>query len=139
MSSPILHEIELTTEYGEKIRLAYEETGDILEIVFVGVKATSAVELNDNIVLRFNREQKRAAGLTLLDFSALALPTELGVRSFALSGIDALPQELREVVVRIITTPPVNRFLKVTIFQASAGDQIPLAYIESPRELALAT
>ena len=95
------------TKDGQRIRLAYEEVGDILEIVFEGVEATCAIELTDNIVLRFHREQGRAAGLTLLDFSVLASPTELGVRSFALTGLDNLPEELREKVVRIITTPPV--------------------------------
>ncbi len=109
--------------------------GDILEIVFGDVKATCAVELTDNIALRFHREQARAAGLTILDFSILASPTEFGVRSFALTGLDDLPEELRETVARIITTPPVNLFLKVTTFYASPANQIPLTYVEGPSEL----
>jgi len=137
MSELTLHETELMTKNGQRIRLAYEEVGDILEIVFDGVTATCAVELTDNIVLRFHRQQARAAGLTLLDFSVLASPTELGVRSFALTGLDSLPEELREIVVRIITTPPVNQFLKVTTFYASPTEQVPLTYVESPRDLAL--
>ena len=137
MSELTLHETELMTKNGQRIRLAYEEVGDILEIVFDGVTATCAVELTDNIVLRFHRQQGRAAGLTLLDFSVLASPTELGVRSFALTGLDSLPEELREIVVRIITTPPVNQFLKVTTFYASPTEQVPLTYVESPRDLAL--
>lgn len=137
MSEFSLHEIEVTTKNGRRIRLAYEEEGDILEIVFDGVEATCAVELTDNIVLRFHSQQRRAAGLTLLDFSVLASPTELGARSFALTGLDNLPEELREIVVQIITTPPVSQFLKVTTFYASPGEQVPLTYVESPRELAL--
>lgn len=137
MSELTLYETELMTKDGQRIYLAYEEVGDILEVVFDGVEATCAVELTDNIVLRFHRQQGRAAGLTLLDFSVLASPTELGVRSFALTGLDNLPEELREMVVRIITTPPVNQFLKVTTFYASPGEQVPLTYVESPRELAL--
>ena len=137
MSDLTLHETELMTKDGQRIHLAYEEVGDILEIVFDGVEATCAVELTDNIVLRFHHQQGRAAGLTLLDFSVLASPTELGVRSFALTGLDNLPEELREIVVRIITTPPVSQFLKVTTFCASPGRQVPLAYVESPRESAL--
>lgn len=137
MSELILHETELVTEDGRKVRLVYEEVGDILEIVFDGVEATSAIELTDNIVLRFHREQERAAGLTFLDFSVLASPAELGVRSFALSGLEDLPEELRATVARIITTPPVNQFLKVTTFFASPTDQVPLAYVQSPSELAL--
>lgn len=137
MSELSLREIELITEDGQRIRLGYEEVGDILEVVFDGVEATCAVELTDNIVLRFDRQQGQAAGLTILDFSVLASPTELGVRSFALTGLDTLPEELREMVIRIITTPPVNQFLKVTTFYVSPTEQVPLTYVESPRELAL--
>ena len=67
MSSEIrLQEMEITTESDQKIHLAYEETGDVLEIVFDDIEATCAVELTDNILLRFHREQGRAAGLTFL-------------------------------------------------------------------------
>jgi len=137
MSELRLHETELVTTDGQKIRLAYEEVGDILEIVFGDVESTCAVELTDNIVLRFHREQGRAAGLTILDFSILATPMELGVRSFALTGLDDLPEELRDMVARIITRPPVNQFLKVTTFYASPANQIPLTYVEGPSELVL--
>ncbi len=138
MSELRLHETELFTKDGQRIHLAYEEVGDILEIVFDDVEATCAVELTDNIVLRFHREQGRAAGLTILDFSILTSPAELGVRSFPLTGLDDLPEELREMVVCIITTPPVNQFLKVTTFYASPADRVPLTYVESPGELVMA-
>jgi len=133
-----LHETELVTTDGQRIHLAYEEVSDILEIVFGDVEATCAVELTDNIVLRFHREQVRAAGLIILDFSILASPTEFGVRSFALTGLNDLPEELRETGARIITTPPVNQFLKVTTFYASPANQIPLTYVEGPSKLVLA-
>ena len=138
MNELCLHETELITRDGHRICLAYEEVGDILEIVFDDVKATCAVELTDNVVLRFHRQQGRAAGLTILDFSILASPTELGVRSFALTGLDDLPEALRETVARIITTPPINQFLKVTTFCPSYAKQVPLTYVESVREMALA-
>ena len=137
MSELRLHETELMTKDGQRIHLAYEEVGDILEIVFGDVEATCAIELTDNIVLRFHREQGRAAGLTILGFSILTSPTELGARSFALTGLDDLPEELRETVVRIITAPPVNQFLKVTTFYASPADQVPLTYVEGPSELVM--
>ncbi len=137
MSKLRLHETEFATKDGQRIYLAYEEMGDILEIVFDNVEATCAIELTDNIVLRFHREQGRAAGLTILDFSILASPTEFGVRSFALTGLNDLPQELREMIARIITTPPVNQFLKVTTFYASPAKQVPLTYVEGPSKLVL--
>jgi len=128
-----LQEMEITTEDGQKIHLAYEEAGDILEIVFDDIEATCAVELTDNILLRFHREQGRAVGLTILDFSVLVSPSELGPRSFALTGLDNLPDDLRETVARIITSSPVNRFLKVSTFHSLSAQSIPLTYVESPR------
>jgi hypothetical protein len=128
-----LQEMEITTESGQRIHLAYEETGDVLEIVFDDVEATCAVELTDNILLRFHREQGRAAGLTILDFSVLVSPSELGPRSFALTGLDNLPDDLRETVAQIITTSPVNRFLKVSTFHSVSAQPIPLTYVEGPR------
>ena len=128
----MIQEMEITTENGRPIHLAYDETGDILEIVFDDVEATCAVELTDNILLRFHRELGQAAGLTILDFSVLASPSELGPRSFALTGLEHLPDDLREMVARIITTAPVNRFLKVSIFDSFSVHPIPLTYIESP-------
>ncbi|GAB4433302.1 MAG: hypothetical protein Kow0031_14870 [Anaerolineae bacterium] len=62
---------------------SYDKEADVLYISFSpGEKATSAVELNDNILLRFNRAEQRAIGLTLMDFSVLVQLTNLGPRSF---------------------------------------------------------
>ena len=131
MNRKTVQESELA-ENGQSIRLAYDEDGDVLEILFAGVEATCAVELTDNILLRFNRESGRAAGLTILDFSVLVSPSELGPRSFALTGLEPLPDDLREMVGRIITTTPVNRFLKVSIFDSFSVHPIPLTYVASP-------
>jgi hypothetical protein len=123
---------------GQRIHLAYDEIGDVLEIVFEGVQATCAIELTDNILLRFHRELGQAAGLTILDFSILASPTELGPRSFAITGLENMPGDLRETVARIITTAPINRFLKVSTFYSLPAEPIPLTYVENPRALAFA-
>ena len=50
----------------------YDKEADIMYISFAsGEKATTAVELNKNILLRLNRSEKRVVGLTLMDFSVL--------------------------------------------------------------------
>ncbi len=92
---------------------SYDKKVDVLYISFSpGEKATTAVELKDNILLRFNRAEKRAIGLTLMDFSVLVQLTNLGPRSFPLSGLSELESDWREIVVEIITRPPVNQILK---------------------------
>jgi len=121
---------------GQVIRFAYDEEGDILEIAFDSVQATCAIELTDDILLRFNLEREQAAGLTILDFSTLTSSTEIGPRSFPLTGLTDLPEELRRTVVKILTSPPVNRFLKLTCYSPTPTERIPLTYVVRPPALA---
>ncbi|MCB0060862.1 MAG: hypothetical protein KDE19_02060 [Caldilineaceae bacterium] len=76
--------------------------------------ATNAVELADPIILRYNRETGLAMSLSILTFSKVVEKTTVGPRSFRLSGLDRLPEPLRELVSNLITTPPVSTFLKVS-------------------------
>ncbi len=111
----------------------YDQDADVLYISFApGEKATTAVELNDNILLRFNRAEKRAIGLTLMDFSVLIQLTKVGPRSFPLSGLDDLEPDWQELVIDLITSPPVNQILKVSSFTPSLTSSIPVAFVERP-------
>ena len=102
-----------------------------------GEKATTAVELNDNILLRFNRAEKRAIGLTLMDFSVLVQLTNFGPRSFPLSGLSELETDWQDTVVEIITKPPVNQILKVSVYTPSLAEAVPIALVEKlPASLA---
>ena len=90
---------------------SYDKEADVLYISFSpGEKATAAVELNDNILLRFNRAQKRAVGLTLMDFSVLVQMAEFGPRSFPLSGLGELEPEWRESVMDVTAIPATVTF-----------------------------
>jgi hypothetical protein len=97
-----------------------------------GEKATTAVELNDNILLRFNHAEKRAIGLTLMDFSVLVQLAELGPRSFPLSGLSELEPEWQETVIGIITRPPVSHILQISTYTPSLGETIPITSVEKP-------
>jgi uncharacterized protein YuzE len=110
---------------------SYDKEADVLYVSFSpGEKATTAVELNDNMLLRFNQAEKRAVGLTLMDFSVLVQLTHLGPRSFPLSGLKDLEPGWREVVIEIITKPPVNQILKVSTYTPSLAKSIPIASVE---------
>jgi uncharacterized protein YuzE len=112
---------------------SYDKEVDVLYISFSpGERATTAVELNDNILLRFNRAEKRAIGLTLMDFSVLVQLTNLGPRSFPLSGLDELEPEWQDVVVEIITSPPVNQVLRVSLYTPSLTETVPVTLVERP-------
>jgi len=109
----------------------YDKEADVLYISFSpGEKATAAVELNDNILLRFNRKEKRAIGLTLMDFSVLVQLTNLGPRSFPLNGLNELEQDWQDTVIEIITRPPVAQILNVSVYTPSLGESVPIALVE---------
>ena len=116
-----------------EIAYSYDEEVDVLYISFSpGEKATTGVEVNDNILLRFNRAEKRAIGLTLMDFSVLVQLTELGPRSFPLNGLNDLEPDWQETVIDIITKPPVSQVLKVSVYTPSLSEAVPVALVERP-------
>jgi hypothetical protein len=138
MNKPGFNKTEITADDGTPVRMDYDEEADILEIFFGENEPATGVELTDYIVLRFNQQSRRAVSLTLLHFSVLTERTEYGPRSFSLSKLDELPPELRENVLRLVTSTPVSQFLKLSYFQASPTKQIPFTYVESRPLLAQA-
>ena len=111
----------------------YDKEADVLYISFSpGEKPTAAVELNPNILLRFNRAEKRAIGLTLMDFSVLVQLTKLGPRNFPLTGLKELEPEWQETVIEIITSTPVNQILKVSTYAPSPAETVPITFVEKP-------
>lgn len=118
------------------LRYDYDQEADVLYISFApGEKASTAVELNENILLRFNRAEKRAIGLTLMDFSVLVQLTRLGPRTFPLSGLADLEPEWQDMVIDLITSSPVDQVLKVSTYTPSFSETIPVAIVERPRVL----
>ena len=111
----------------------YNQEMDIMYISFSpGERATTAVELNDNVLLRLNRDERRAVGLTLMDFSVLAQSTKFGPRYFPLAGLADLEEEWQEMVMEIITRPPVSLVLKVSAYALSPLETIPITAVERP-------
>ena len=109
----------------------YDQEADVLYISFApGEKASTAVELNDNILLRFNRAEKRAMGLTLMDFSVLVQLTRFGPRTFPLSGLADLELDWQDMVIDIITSSPVDQVLRVLTYTPTFSEAIPVAAIE---------
>ena len=97
-----------------------------------GETPTAAVELHDNILLRFNLTEKRAVGLTLMDFSVLVQMTQLEPRSFPLSGLKDLEPEWQGIVTEIITKPPVHQILHVSSYMPSMAEVVPITSVEKP-------
>lgn len=103
---------------GTLVRMVYEEEEtDILKLLFGENVSGTGIELTDHIILRLNLQTGRALSLTFLHFSILAQQTEYGPRSFSLDKIEQLPEEMRELVLRILTSLPVSQFLKLSQLQ----------------------
>ena len=115
----------------DRIKWLYDEDGDILEIFFGKNEPAIDIELTDHILLRLNPQNRCAVSLTFLHFSILAERTEYGPRSYPLDKLEELPEDLRELAVRAITTAPVNQFLKVSLFQESPTKCVPMTYVEN--------
>ncbi len=125
------HKAEITANDGTRVRLAYDQDADLMEIFFGENEPATGVELTDYIILRLNMHKRRAVSLTLLHFSILTELTEYGPRSYPLEQLDEVSEDLRQIVLQLIISMPVRQFLKVSHFQASPTERIPFTYVES--------
>ena len=66
----------------------------------------------------------------LMDFSVLVQITNLGPRSFPLTGLSELEPDWEDTVIEIIAKPPVSRILKVSVYTPSLVESVPIALVE---------
>ena len=116
----------------------YDETSDTLYISFAPGEAATGIELTDHILLRVNKRERCAIGLTLLDYSILAQTTDIGPRSFPLTGLDELSDDLREMVLDILLHPPVRDILSLLAYTPSLAETIPIISLQ-PLSVAAST
>jgi uncharacterized protein YuzE len=116
----------------------YDEASDTLYISFAPGEAATGIELTDHILLRVNKRERRAIGLTLLDYSILAQTTDIGPRSFPLTGLDELSNDLREMVLDILLHPPVRDILSLLAYTPSLAETIPIISLQ-PLSVAAST
>jgi uncharacterized protein YuzE len=111
--------------------IKYDEMSDTLYVSFAPGETATGVELNEHILLRVNKDERRAIGLTIFDYSILAQPTELGLRSLPLDGLNELSPDLRELALEILQSSPVQDFLSLSAFTPSAIEAIPIASLKT--------
>lgn len=111
----------------------YDETSDTLYISFVpDVKATG-IELNEHILLRIDKESRRAVGITFLNYSILIQKADFGPRSFPLTGLTKLSDETREMVMGILESTPVKEILSLSTYTPSFSEAIPITLLHLPQ------
>ncbi len=108
----------------------YDEVSDTLYISFEPKVKATGVELNDHILLRIDKQEGKAVGLTFFEYSLLAQKTEIGFRSFPLTGLAELSDDLRELVLDILQHPPVNHILSLSAYTPSIAETIPITSFE---------
>jgi hypothetical protein len=109
----------------------YDEMSDTLNISFSPGEKATGIELHESILLRINKRERRAVGLSIFDYSYLAQETETGMRSLPLTGLAALSEELRVMVIDILLRPPVKDFLTVSTYTPSLAESMPIASLQS--------
>ncbi len=108
----------------------YDEASDSLYISFAPGENATGIELNEHLLLRVNKAERRAVGLTIFDYSVLAQPTESGLRSLPLDGLRALSDATRELVLGILQTSPVKDVLSLSTYTSPAIEAIPIASLQ---------
>ena len=103
----------------------YDEVSDTLYVSFIPGEKATGIELNEHILLRINKAERKAVGLTFFEYSLLAQRTEMG-----LTGLDQLPEELREMVLDILAHPPVSDILSLLAHTPSLTETIPVTSLQ---------
>jgi uncharacterized protein YuzE len=118
--------------------IRYDEPSDTLHVLFGGGGSATGLELNENILLRVDKAARVAVGLTVFNYSLLAQRTEMGPRSFELTGLADLSEDLRELALALLLTEPVSEFLSVSAYSSAAdlGHPVPITSIQTDRVVA---
>ncbi len=77
-----------------------------------------------------SKKERRAVGLTFFNYSMLAQETEIGRRSFPLTGLAQLSGDLREMVLAILLHPPVSDILHISAYTPSPLEIIPITSLQ---------
>jgi uncharacterized protein YuzE len=104
----------------------YDETSDTLYMSFIPDTKATGIELNEHILLRIDKDSRRAVGITFLNYSILIQKADFGPRSFPLSGLTKLPDKTREIVLEILGNAPVKEILSLSTYTPSLSEAIPI-------------
>ncbi|MBN1148458.1 MAG: DUF2283 domain-containing protein [Anaerolineales bacterium] len=114
----------------DKPSFNYDEVSDTLYVSFEPGEKATGIELNTHILLRIDQDRRKAIGITFFDYSLLVQRADFGPRSFPLTGLLELSDELRELVLEIIQSPPVTDILMLFTYTPTAySESVPITSI----------
>lgn len=104
----------------------YDEMSDALYISFFPGETGTGIEINENLLLRVNKRERRAIGLSVSNYSILAQPAETGRRTLPLTGLTELSDELRTLALEILGRAPLADLLALSSFTPTPSENIPI-------------
>jgi len=110
----------------------YDEVSDLLDVYFGEKRPAWTIELTDHIMVSIDRQTGQAVSLSFLDFTELIRPTSMGPRSFPLTGLADLPLTERDLVINVLTSPPVNAWLDISTVQTMPDSPFVVTHLEPP-------
>lgn len=109
----------------------YDEISDTLTLSFFPSESATGIELNDNLLLRINKQKRYAVSLSIFNYSILAQKPEAGLRSLPLTGLDELSESLRQLVLEILLQKPLSDILAVSTYTPSLSEQMLIATLHT--------
>lgn len=111
----------------------YDEISDTLYMSFIPDAKATGIELSENILLRIDKDNRQVVGITFLNYSILIQKADFGPRSFPLTGLAKLPDETREIVMKILESSPVKEILSLSTYTPSFSEAIPITLLHLPQ------
>jgi hypothetical protein len=110
--------------------IKYDEEADVLYVSFGRSEHVTGVELADNILLRLDTGQAtgtspRAVGLTFISFAQMMAHYRDRPLSVPLANLRNLPEGLWQIVLDVLTTPPVSDFLGIGLALSPQTPPLP--------------
>ena len=109
----------------------YDEVSDTLYISFARGEQATGIELTPHILLRLNKPERRAVGMTFFEYSVLAEKSDIGPRSFPLTGLSDLSDDLQDIVIDVLQRPPVSDVLLLSSYTPSISETIPIMLLQA--------
>jgi len=114
----------------DKPQITYDELSDTLIVAFEPGAQATGIELNEHILLRIDKKRRKAIGITFLDYSLLAQRADFGPRSFPITGLGKLSEDLRALALDILQKSPVNDILTLSTYTPSYTEAIPITWFQ---------
>lgn len=82
-------------------------------------------------MLRLNKQDRRAIGMTFLEYSLFAPKIDMGPRSFPLTGLSELSDDLRDIVIDVLQRPLVSDVFLPSSYTLSISETIPIMLLQA--------